>query len=1348
MIRETTIGLIMGCIALSAYAQMPVPPLSGFKYGAAASPSGREWESPQELGLNKEQPHAWFFSFADVESARRVLPTASSYWLSLDGPWKFNWVGNPQDRPKNFFDPSYDVSGWDDIAVPSCWNVAGLGKDGSQKYGTPVYCNQPVIFQHTVKPGDWKGGVMRTPPQDWTTYKNRNEVGSYRRDFSLPEAWDDREVYIHFDGVNSFFYLYINGRYVGFSKNSRNTASFNITPYLNKNRRNTVAVEVYRNSDGSFLEAQDMFRLPGIFRPVSLTAKPKMHVRDLRVIPDLDKEYINGALTITANLVNLTKRKIKDYKMVYTLYANKLYSDDNEPLAQGGTAVSQLVELKPGQQADVKAVLYVSNVNKWSAEAPYRYTLVGQLQDKKGRVIETVSTYVGFRKIEIKNTPAAADEFGLAGRYYYLNGQPVKLKGVNRQEFNPATGNTITNEQIEQEIMLMKRGNINHVRCSHYSNTPYWYYYCDKYGIYLEDEANLESHEYYYGEASLSHVPEFRDAHVARVMEMARATVNHPSVVIWSLGNEAGPGNNFKDAYATLHAFDPSRPVQYERNNSIVDIGSNQYPSLDWVRGAVTGKYNLKYPFHISEYAHSMGNAGGNLADYWKYMESTNFFMGGAIWDWVDQGLWLNDPETGDRYIGYGGDFGDKPNSGMFCMNGILFPGHKPKPEFYEVRKVYQNVGVRAVDLRKGQIEVFNKNYFVTLDYVEMVWSLWKDGRKVQESNVFHGPDRALAPRQKAVYTIPLDYGALEAGSEYFIKVQFRLAHDEPWAQKGFVQMEEQLPLKAARHKAIADVAQGGPLNLATAAGVTTVSGADFSVSFDHASGTISTLTYNGQTLITPGNGPRISALRAPVDNDNWAYTQWFAKGLYNLKQTLQPGARVTALKQADGSVTVSMPIMAQAPCAGRIEGGTSGRYVVTDLTDQPFDEDDFRFMANQVYTVYPDGSIELRSSISSNDASVVLPRLGYEMQLPEKYSRYTYYGRGPENNYVDRQTGYFIEQYESTVKDQFVNFPKPQSMGNREDVRWCALTTPGGEGIQFISLDSMSASALPYSALEMTLAPHPHQLPRPSGTHLHLDCAVTGLGGNSCGQGGPYESDRVKATVHDFGFIIRPVSAGADLTARAAVAGSSVQPISIARDRAGKVTISGEPGLTVLYTYGRQKAQTYSAPFDARQGGDIIAWYANNAGVSRTKTSLSKMEETVPTEVIYASSQETGDPASNLTDGNPATMWHTMYSVTVAQYPHWVDFDAGTPKLIKGFTYLPRQDGSANGVIKGWKIQVSDDGKNWSGTVAQGEFKGNKEQRVTFSQPVRTRYVRFTALSAQNGADYASGAEFSLIAE
>jgi len=761
--------MILCCVVTQSFALKPV--LEGFIYADQKAPAGNEWESPQSLSLNKEQPRAYFFSFADAESARKVLPENSTYWKSLNGQWKFNWVKSPDLRPKNFYDPTFDVSSWDNIPVPSNWNIIGIQKNGDLKYGVPIYVNQPVIFQHKVKVDDWRGGVMRTPPTNWTTYEYRNEVGSYRRDFEIPQNWDGREVFINFDGVDSFFYLWINGQYVGFSKNSRNTASFNITKYLRKGN-NVLAAEVYRSSDASFLEAQDMFRLPGIFRTVSIYSIPKVQIRDLNVIPDLDGTYTNGSLTVNADVRNLGKGKAKGYKMVYTLYANKLYADENSQVAAvEATATVDVVVANQTVEAQ-QAVLKVQSPNKWSAEQPYRYTLVAELKDKKNKTIETVSTIVGFRKVEIKDTKAADDEFGLAGRYFYVNGKTVKLKGVNRHESNPAVGKAITREMMDQEIMLMKRANINHVRNSHYNDDPYWYYLCNKYGIYLEDEANIESHEYYYGEASLSHPVEWKAAHVARVMEMVHSNINNPSIVIWSLGNEAGPGKNFVAAYDALKKVDVSRPVQYERNNDIVDMGSNQYPSIGWVNEAVKGKYDIKYPFHISEYAHSMGNACGNLIDYWKAIESTNFFCGGAIWDWVDQSMYNYDKKTGERYLAYGGDFGDTPNDGQFVMNGIVFGDLEPKPQYYEVKKVYQHIGVEAINIDNGTFEVFNKYYFNDLSDYDVRWSLYQDGQKIQSGDITLG---AVAPRQKVKVSVPYQVDKLSAESEYFVKFQFGL---------------------------------------------------------------------------------------------------------------------------------------------------------------------------------------------------------------------------------------------------------------------------------------------------------------------------------------------------------------------------------------------------------------------------------------------------------------------------------------------------------------------------------------------------------------------------------------------
>lgn len=1316
--------------------------LSGFAYGTVSAPTGKEWESPEKLSLNKEQPHAYFFSFGSIKSAVRVLPENSEYVQSLNGTWKFNWVKHPNERPVSFYNQNFDVSKWDEVPVPVSWNIYGIQKNGTLKYGVPIYVNQQVIFQHQVKVDDWKGGVMRTPPLSWTTYQYRNEVGSFKRSFEVPANWDGRDVFINFDGVDSFFYLWINGKYVGFSKNSRNLASFNISKYLSKGE-NSVSVEVYRNSDASYIEAQDMFRLPGISRSVYLTSKPKISFADIVAIPDLDSNYKNATLNITAKLNNSLGKAAKKYSVTYHLFANKLYSDevDNEEKA---SLTVDLLPLKVGNDNLLTIPIDVLASNKWSAEQPYRYTLVAELKDKKGNLVDLVSINVGFRKVEIKDTSAEDDEFNLAGRYYYINGKTVKLKGVNRHETNPEKGKVVSREQMEAEIMLMKRANINHVRNSHYPNDPYWYYLCDKYGIYLEDEANIESHEYYYGKESISHPIEWRDAHVARNLEMAHANVNHPSIVIWSLGNEAGPGNNFVEAYKAIKKFDISRPVQYERNNRIVDMGSNQYPSIQWVQEAVKGKYKLKYPFHISEYAHSMGNAAGNLIDYWEAIESTNYFMGGAIWDWIDQSMYYYDKQTGERFFAYGGDFGDKPNDGTFVNNGLIFADMKLKPQYYEVRKVYQNVGLKAVDLTQGKIEVFNKNYFTTLDDYQIQWSLYKDGVEVEKSTDFNSAKISIGAREKKILTVPLHFNKLEIGSEYFIKIQFFLAKDMPWAKKGEVQMEEQLFLKSATAlPTIASLQPKQKISVAAKGELLEIKGQGFAVNFDKKTGTIYNLSYGGNTTIRNGEGPKLDALRAPVDNDNWAYKQWFENGLHNLKHKALSNQVYT---RNDGAIVLAFTVESQAPNGASINGGTSGTYTIIENKSQPFGADDFKFVTNQVWTVYPDGSIELKSSITSNNPSFALARIGYSLQLPESYSQYNYYGRGPINNYADRKTAQFIELHKSTVKDQFVPWPNPQSMSNNEDIRWTALSNAQGQGLVFIANKTMSTSALPWSELELTLAPHPHQLPKSSGTHLHLDAAVTGLGGNSCGQGPPLEKDRVKAENHNFGFIIRPFSNN-DYAKVAKVGAAGDVPVSISRERNGMLNISSEnANANLFYSLANGKILQYKQAFMFREGGKVTAW---DKGNDRIKASFVFPKiETIPLEVVAASSVEIGEgDAKHFIDGKTNTIWHTMYSVTVAQYPHWIDFDSGQVKEIKGFSYLPRQDGT-NGHIKNYKIQISIDGKNWGETVIEGVFeKGSQLKTVKFATPVKGRYIRFTALSSQNGQDFASGAEFSVIA-
>ena len=1317
-------------------------PTSGYLFGQAAAPTGNEWQAPGELGYNKLPARALFSSFSSVDEARKVLPEFAKDYLSLDGEWRFHFSKNPDERPKDFFTRGYDDSRWDRLQVPVSWNMAGIQKDGTLKYGVPIYVNQWVIFKYNIEPGDWKKGVMREPPKNYTTYEYRNEVGSFRRSFDIPATWDGKEVYLNFDGVDSFFYLWINGRYVGFSKNSRNTARFDISPYINKGK-NEIAVEVYRSSDGSFLEAQDMFRLPGIFRNVSVTATPKVHVADVKAIP----AYTDGKGTVNLNttLQNLTAKTAKDLHIRWSLYKNRLFADDNELVATFEDAKAKTTCNSKGQAA-IRQTLTVDNVAAWTAEAPNVYVVVGELMQGK-KVLETISFQTGFRTVEIKDTPASQDEFGLAGRYYYINGKPVKLKGVNRHDTNPLTGKVISREQMEHEIMLMKRANINHIRTSHYPNDPYFYYLCNKYGIYLESEANIESHEYFYGKASLSHVPEFQAAHVDRVMTMAHQLVNNPSIVIWSLGNEAGPGHNFVVAYDSLKAYDASRPVQYERNNDIVDMGSNQYPSIAWTRDAVKGRMGIKYPFHISEYAHSMGNAVGNLVDYWEAMESTNFFMGGAIWDWIDQSMY-NYTKEGKRYLAYGGDFGDTPNDGQFVMNGIIFGDEQPKPQYYEVKKVYQYIGTTWKDAKTATLDVFNKNYYTDdLSGYAMSYVLTADGVAVKKGELDLGS--VPARTHKAITITGLNEG-LDPNKEYLLHIVYRLKEDMPWAKAGYIQAEEQLPVQVAAARPA--ITTTGKVNMsAVKDNKIVLSGKTFTTTFDLTKGTIYNLQYDGKTIIPDGCGPELNAFRAWVNNDNWAYEGWYANGLNNLQHKC---TSYTTHANANGSVSVVCNVESQAPYSYRLEGGNANWKKLIENKEKPFGKDDFRFTTQVVYTIFPDGSIESESAITSNKPNLTLAKLGYTVRLPKVLRLLNYYGRGTIDNYPDRKTGQMIGIYEQQdVEDEFVAFPKPQDTGNHQDTRWLSLAGNGGQdalyGALFVAKDKMSFSALPWSDNTIAMANHPHELPQSDYTYLHLDMAITGLGGNSCGQGGPLQRDRVMATPHTFGYMIRPMNSVEtnDLVSNANVSLNGATPLTIVRDAEGNVTINanGAKGDIFYRVNGGKKAVKYTGPVGLREGGTISAWTKENDWLVASQ-SFSRIES-IPLSVVFASSQESGEgDASHLTDGDPSTYWHTMYSVTVANHPHWVDFDCGGVKTIKGFTYLPRQD-SNNGNIKKYSIQVSNDGKTWGKAVAEGEFENNrKEKTVLLTTPVKARFVRLTALSEQSGQDFATGAEFKVL--
>ena len=790
-------------------------------------------------------------------------------------------------------------------------------------------------------------------------------------------------------------------------------------------------------------------------------------------------------------------------------------------------------------------------------------------------------------------------------------------------------------------------------------------------------------------------------------------------------------------------------------------MGSNQYPSVGWVQFAAGGGKGPKYPFHISEYAHSMGNAGGNMVDFWKAIETSNYICGGAIWDWVDQAIDTYTPD-GTKYFGYGGDHGDKPNDGMFCMNGIMFPDLQPKPEYFDVKHVYQNVGVqldsiwKMVQNQMARLLVTNKNYFIPLDYVDISVVVVRDGFDVGRSTIPRDPEHGMqpiGPRQTEPITVPIRFESGENPDAhcYSLRVEFLLRQDMPWAKKGYVQMSEQVQLWGAGDvKPIYTASkQNAKLRMTAKDQLTTINGAKWQVVFDDTLGTIHSLNYNGKDEIEPGCGPVLDALRAPVDNDNWYYQSWYQNGLHDL------GHKVVsrhAYTRKDGAVVLNYTVESRGT-KGQIHGGSSGRYTIADNGEPA----EFSFFSNIVWTIYPDGTIENQSAVTSSHPKAILPRLGYMLRLPKRFeangSRMSYFGRGPQNNYADRMSGMFPHVYETTVKDQFVAFPKPQDMANREGVQWLSLTDPTGRGLVFGSLTgSMSTSVLPWSDLQLTYAPHPHELPESDHVYVHLDAKVTALGGSSCGQGGPLQPDRVYADAHTFGFFIRPTStpnAAAIGNANFPVLHAGDLPIGLTRDARGQVNIVYNEfnGESVSYHINKEKSQEYhGGPINMREGGTITVWHTEqpNVRISRTFDRI----DNVPVTVVGASSEEPGEEASRMVDGNPETIWHTAYGVTVTQYPHTIDFDCGETKFIKGFTYLPRQDGP-NGDVKRYSISLSQDGKTWSSPVCEGAFEGSKkEKKILFTQPQHARYLRFTALSSQNGADYASGAEFTVLAE
>lgn len=1025
---------------------------------AAYGQSRNDWENPRIIGRNKEPAHCTLTPFAGPQEALACRRDASAFSRSLNGNWKFNWVEKPEDRPKNFYRPEYDVEDWDEIPVPSNWQMHG--------YGRPIYVNVRYPFK-------------KNPPNIPHEY---NPVGSYRRDFDIPRDWEGRQIFIHFDGVESAFYLWINGEEVGYSQGSRTPAEFNVTPFVREGS-NCLAVEVYRWSDGSYLECQDFWRLSGIFRNVTLFSTPCVHIRDFEVSCELDEAYRDAGIDVTAWI-----RNDADSAFWQPRVHMMLVDASGQPAAEPASVEGRGVYIAPASETVVRMKARVVDPLKWSAETPHLYTLVLTLKDRQGNDLESVSCRTGFRKVEIRD-----------GRLL-LNGEPILIKGVNRHEHDPDTGHFVSEASMIQDIHLMKRFNINTVRTCHYPDDPRWYELCDAYGLYVIDEANIESHGMgYRPENTLANKPEWKEAHLDRIVSMVERDKNHPCVILWSMGNEAGDGTTFEAASLWIHRRDPTRPVHYERagRRRHTDIVCPMYSRIEHLIDYA--KVTRDRPLIMCEYAHAMGNAVGNLKEYWEVIERYDHLQGGSIWDWVDQGLRKRTAD-GKEYWAYGGDYGDEPNDDNFCMNGLVFPDRKVPPKLWEVKKVYQNVAVEAHDLLRGIVVVRNKHFFTNLDAFDARWILSEDGKVIQSGRL---PYLEIRPQESAMITIPFEKPDLTPGAEYWLRVGFYTRDATPWAAEGHEIAWEQLkiPFDVPAHPKFGKRPSGSPKVESSDDGLK-IEGQDFSVSIGRESGTIDLLKYGKHVLIRGDGdsvrGPVLNAYRAATDNNEYMMDRWKAAGLHDLKRRIED---FKVFKTESGPVDVEVVIA----CRG------------TDSTG---------FDHKVRYRINENGWIHVHHAVRPFGDLPVLPKIGVRMVVEGKYNRFSWYGRGPHENYPDRKTGCDIGVFHSTVEEQAVLYARPQETGNKEEVRWGALRTASDHGMLVVADGTLSMTALHYTAGDLERADHIHELVPRKDVHFCLDARQLGLGNGSCGPG-VIEAYRVVPEPVEFGYVLRPCTPG-----------------------------------------------------------------------------------------------------------------------------------------------------------------------------------------------------------------------------
>ena len=990
-----------------------------------AAPTGTEWEDEQQLSYGKEPPRTAFASFPSVEDAKAIRSEFCSRRLRLDSEtdWRFRWCCKPEERPVGFQDPAYDVSQWDIVKVPCSWQAMGINA-AHRPYDRPYYTNQhwPFAPKFPANTNCWPRVRGHRLPPDYTLGADENPVGCYRRDFQIPPDWDGDEIFLEFGAVDSFFYLWVNGQYVGFSKSSRDPARFNVTKYA-RCGVNTVALEVYRFCDGSYLEAQDMFLLSGIARSVWAFHVPKVHIKDawFTTRPVSPGDYAGDWLLELNTQIANGDAQVRPHVF-----------DDTGAEVPFAVAAS-------GESGTTNLVFHSPRL--WSAECPNLYTLVLELANPT-QTLEAVGFQLGFREVEIRDAADPRD------RTFLINGQPVKLRGVNRHETSPMFGHYTPDELIEQDVRLIKRANCNHVRNSHYPEPDYFYYLCNRYGIYVMDEANIESHGLFYGAESLSHMPTWRAAHVLRVLNMVKRNRNHPSIVIWSLGNEAGPGENFGICAAAVRYYDTTRPVQYERNNEIVDMGSCQYPTVQWLQECADGKAGLtlrwgnerpvRYPFHVNEYAHNMGNAMGNLKDYQDAIESSTRICGAAIWDWVDQGLW-HVTTNGTRILAYGGDFGDRPTAGAFVMNGCVLSDRTPEPGYWEIKHVFQPIiAEKGADGRS--IVIANRHYFRDLSAYACVLTHFVDGAKVSERVV------DVSAPARGTFNLPI---AEPTGS---YRLAFRQRKAEGFWPKDWVIADDQIDFTEPN-------------------GATVASG-NLEFGFSKETGELVSLKSGRLVKSELLKAPlTLDVFRAPVQNEHEEARLWRALGLERPVPQL-----VSFTRRMLGDDTELVHSRVDYLCA-------SGRILRADT--------EWRIR---------NGAADVRTRFIGVRREMNLPRLGWRTILDSTSLNVEWLGCGPFENYADRRSGALLGAWRLPAVDFFVPYDVPQDCGNREGTYRLRLSSFWNAlGVATLARP-FAFEVSPYAPEELVQVAHPAELPPSSGTFLGIYARTRGLGGHSCG--------------------------------------------------------------------------------------------------------------------------------------------------------------------------------------------------------------------------------------------------------